>query len=45
MCYHPEDPDGEWDYDSKPDAEEYFEEDGNLDRFDHDYDEWEDSQR
>lgn len=42
--YHPNDPEGNFDYDSQPNPEEYFREDGNLDRFDKDYDKWEDDQ-
>lgn len=45
MCCHPDDLNGEWDYDSMPDVEEYFKEDGDLDRYSDDYDEWESSQR
>lgn len=41
---HPNDPDGNWDYDSKPDIEEYWERDGNLDQYDKDYDKWEEDQ-
>jgi len=29
----------------RPDPQEYFEEDGDLERFDKDYDDWENSQR
>ncbi|MGM7432616.1 hypothetical protein ABRZ22_25965 [Bacillus pacificus] len=42
--YHPNDPEGNWDYVSQPDIREYFEEDGNLDRYDEDYDKWEERQ-
>ncbi|CAN7766203.1 hypothetical protein LJR153_007268 [Paenibacillus sp. LjRoot153] len=42
---HPDDPQGNWDYDSRPDPEEYFERDGDLDQFDKDYDQWEEDQR
>lgn len=41
---HPEDPEGNWDYGSRPDVEEYFERDGNLDQYDKDYDKWEEDQ-
>lgn len=44
MSNHPDDPNGDWDYDSMPDIEEYFEEDGDLDRYSDDYDEWESDQ-
>lgn len=37
---HPDDPNGVYDYDSCPDPDEYWEKDGNLDRYDKDYDEW-----
>ncbi len=42
---HPDDKEGNWDYDSMPDLQEYFEKDGgNLDRFNKDYDKWEEKQ-
>ncbi|MCT6515422.1 hypothetical protein N0B30_22600 (plasmid) [Bacillus subtilis] len=41
---HPDDPEGNWDYNSCPDIEEYFDRDGNLDRYDKDYDKWEEEQ-
>ncbi|HYE09855.1 MAG TPA: hypothetical protein VEF53_06725 [Patescibacteria group bacterium] len=44
MTNHPDDPNGDWDYASMPDIEEYFEEDGNLDRYSDDYDVWENEQ-
>lgn len=43
MCdtpYHPEDPEGRWDYDSCPDPDEYWKEDGNFERYSDDYDDW-----
>lgn len=43
--YHPDDSEGNWDYDSRPDIDDYFERDGNLDNYDKDYDEWEAEQR
>ncbi|MBR3336842.1 hypothetical protein ACW4EZ_25295 [Bacillus toyonensis] len=43
--YHPDDPEGNWDYDTRPDIDDYFERDGNLDNYDEDYDEWEAEQR
>ncbi|MEK4715869.1 hypothetical protein [Sporosarcina sp. FSL K6-5500] len=41
---HPNDSNGSWDYDSRPDIEEYHEKDGNLDQYDKDYDTWESNQ-
>lgn len=41
---HPNDSNGNWDYDTQPNIEEYFKDDGNLDRYDKDYDKWEEKQ-
>ncbi|MBP3577322.1 MAG: hypothetical protein J6K15_04350 [Lachnospiraceae bacterium] len=41
---HPDDPNGVWDYDSSPDPDEYWRQDGNFDRYDNDYDDWLNSQ-
>jgi len=43
--YHPDDQDGNWNYEDMPDIDEYYEKDGNLDRYDDDYDKWEQDQR
>ena len=43
--YHPDDPNGDYDYNSMPDVEEYFNKYGNLERYDKDYDKWEIKQK
>lgn len=42
---HPDDPEGNYNYEDKPDIEDYFERDGNLDTYDKDYDLWEEDQK
>lgn len=37
---HPDDPNGQFDYDSMPDADEYWAKYGDFNEFDKDYDEW-----
>lgn len=44
MPKHPDDRNGNWDYNSVPDIDKYLKEDGNLDRYSDDYDSWESDQ-